>query len=58
MRFRGNVRGIFLNDGSRIKVRGRVVEREGGRAEIDFFSGCSSAYEELMELFNRKTSSE
>jgi len=46
---------IFLNDGSRIKLRGRVIEREGSLEGVDSLSGCSGAYEELMNLFTRNT---
>jgi hypothetical protein len=48
---------IFLNDGSRIKLRGRVIEREGSVNGVDFMSGRSGAYEDLMNQFARNTRS-
>jgi hypothetical protein len=45
---------IFLNDGKRIRIRGRILERKGEQSDIDSSSGKSSAYEELLDLLEEK----
>jgi hypothetical protein len=45
---------VFLKDGKRIRIRGRVLERKGDKPNIDFVGGKSSAYVELMSIFQEK----
>lgn len=45
---------VYLSDGRTIKIRGRWLERDGESGRIDFLSGRSDAYEELMKIFQRK----
>jgi hypothetical protein len=45
---------VFLNDGKRIRIRGRVLMKKGEQSDLDFFSGKSRAYEELLDLIEKK----
>ncbi len=46
---------LFLNDGSRIKIRGRVLEKEEVKQKVDFVRGTTETYDQLMELIAKKT---
>jgi hypothetical protein len=45
---------IFLRNGERIRIRGRVLEREAAKSNVAFVRGATSAYDELMELIQQK----
>ena len=45
---------IYLKDGKRIRIRGRVFEKEREKAEVGFVRGTSKAYDELLNLMERK----
>lgn len=45
---------IYLKDGKRIRIRGRVLEKEGEKPEVGFVRGASKAYDELLNLMEEK----
>ncbi len=44
---------IYMSDGKRIRIRGRTVSKKGKSSSVQFFSGKSSAYEELIGIFEK-----
>lgn len=44
---------LYLNDGTKIKIRGRVLEKEGEKSNVSFVEGSTEAYYQLMELILR-----
>jgi hypothetical protein len=46
---------IYLNDGRRVRIRGRLLETEHERTRVDFLKGTTQAYEKLMEFIATKT---
>lgn len=46
---------IYLKDGNRIIIRGRFLERiGGGSGAVDFITGQSAAYRELLDYIGAK----
>jgi deoxyadenosine/deoxycytidine kinase len=41
---------IYLKDGRRIKIRGRLLEREPEASNVNFLRGTTQAYDHLMRL--------
>ena len=44
---------LYLNDGTKIKIRGRVLEKEGEKSKVSFIEGSTETYSQLMELIFR-----
>jgi hypothetical protein len=42
---------VHLSDGERIRLNGRTLEKQGAKPEVDFFSGKSGAFQELIVAF-------
>ena len=45
---------IKLNDGTRICIFGRVLEKKDAKFEVGFLSGKSNDYDELLSLLEEK----
>ena len=48
---------IFLKDGNRIRILGRLLEREGEKSEASFFRGTTPTYEGLIGFIEEKVAS-
>lgn len=42
---------VLLDDGKRISINGRAIERQGVKPKIAFLSSSSNAFEELIDFF-------
>ena len=45
---------IYLNNGTRIKIRGRALEKEGRHSNVSSSRGTTRAYDQLMNLISEK----
>ena len=45
---------IYLSDGNKIRVRGRVLERKGEKSTVSFVGVKSKAYEDLISIIESK----
>jgi len=45
---------VYLKDGKRICIRGRVLQKEGEKSEVGFIRGATKAYDELLNLLEKK----
>jgi hypothetical protein len=46
---------LYLKDGTKIKIRGRVLEKEGMKSSVSSSRGTTNTYDQLMELIAGRT---